>query len=150
MRVTEGRDGSMKVCPRCNAVYDGHRWIPEPDEEFMRRVKRANPEKQLCPGDLRLEKRQVEGVVKLKGSFMGEHQDEIRNLVNRVARKGRSRNVAARIFEITTDDGELTIETTDEHLAERIGKEVEKAFKGDLDIKWQEKDHFVRVVWKRE
>lgn len=140
----------MKVCPRCNAVYDGHRWIPEPDEEFMRRVKIANPEEKLCPGDLRLEKKQVEGVVTLKGAFMVEHRDEISNLVSRVARKGRSRNVAARIFEIRSGDGELTIETTDEHLAERIGKEVEKAFKGNLEIKWQEKDHFARVVWTRE
>ena len=139
----------MKVCPRCKAVYDGHRWIPEPDEEFMRHVARVGPEKKMCPGDQRLERRQVEGVVRLEGAFMLEHQEEIRNLVDRVARQGRKRNVAARIFEITLENGALTIETTDDHLAERIGKEVEKAFKGDLEIKWQEKDHFVRVVWKR-
>ena len=58
--------------------------------------------------------------------------------------------MAARIFEIKREGDGLVIETTDEHLAERIGKEVEKAFKGDLEFKWQKKDRFVRVSWQRE
>ena len=140
----------MKECPRCGAVYDGHRWIPEPDAELKRALAKKAHEQQLCPGDLRLSKRQVEGIVTLKGAFMKSHRDEIANLVNRVAREGRRRNVSARIFEIVEDDGDIVIETTDEHLAERMGKEVEKAFKGNLEIKWQEKDTFARVVWQRD
>ena len=140
----------MKECPRCGAVYDGHRWIPEPDAELKRALAKKAHEQRLCPGDLRLSKRQVEGIVTLKGAFMKSHRDEIANLVNRVAREGRRRNVSARIFEIVEDDGDIVIETTDEHLAERMGKEVEKAFKGNLQIKWQEKDTFARVVWQRD
>lgn len=140
----------MKICPRCGAVYDGHKWVPEPDDELVKQVKKKSAKSELCPGDLRLDKGQVEGVVTLKGSFMREHKDDILNLIGRVERNGRSRNVAARIYEMTEDDGRFSIETTDEHLAERIGKEVEKAFKGDLEIKWQEKDRFVRVSWQRD
>ena len=140
----------MKECPRCGAVYDGHRWIPEPDAELKRALAKKAREKQLCPGDLRRSKRQVEGIVTLKGAFMKSHRDDIANLVNRVAREGRRRNVSARIFEVVEDDGDIIIETTDEHLAERMGKEVEKAFKGNLQIKWQEKDTFARVVWQRD
>lgn len=140
----------MKECPRCGAVYDGHRWIPEPDAELQRALKKKSPDEKLCPGDLRLEKRQVEGVVTLKGLFLLDHMEEIKNLINRVAKLGRRRNVAARIFEIVQSDHELVIETTDEHLAERMGKEVQKAFKGSLDIKWQEKDSFARVTWRRD
>jgi hypothetical protein len=140
----------MKVCPRCGAVYDGHRWIPEPDAELERLLAKKAHETRLCPGDLRLERRQVEGVVTLRGLFMKPHIDEIKNLIKRVARDGRKRNVAARVFDITEDEGSLVIETTDEHLAERMGKEVEKAFKGKLEIKWQEKDAFARVVWQRD
>ena len=140
----------MKICPRCGAVYDGHKWVPEPDDELVKQVKKKSAKSELCPGDLRLEKGQVDGVVTLKGSFMREHKDDILNLIGRVERNGRSRNVAARIYEMKEDDGEFSIETTDEHLAERIGKELEKAFKGDLEIKWQEKDRFVRVSWQRD
>jgi NMD protein affecting ribosome stability and mRNA decay len=140
----------MKECPRCGAVHDGHRWIPEPDEQLRRLLKKQPHDIKLCPGDMRLERRQIEGIVTLRGSFMKAHLDDIRNLVQRVAREGRRRNVSARIFEVTEEDGALVIETTDEHLAERMGKEVEKAFKGKLEIKWQEKDTFARVVWQRD
>lgn len=140
----------MKLCPQCGAIFDGHRWVPEPDEALMKLAETAHAARQLCPGDLRIEKRQVEGVVTLKGGFLADHQGEIRNLVNRVANHGRARNVAARIFEVHDKNGELEIETTDDHLAERIGKEVEKAFKGDLEIKWQDKNRFARVVWQRD
>jgi len=131
-------------------VYDGHRWIPEPDAELKRDLAKKSHEMRLCPGDVRLQKRQVEGIVTLKGSFMESHRDEIANLVNRVAREGRRRNVSARIFEVVEDDRGIVIETSDEHLAERMGKEVQKAFKGNLEIKWQEKDTFARVVWQRD
>ncbi len=140
----------MKECPRCGAVYDGHRWIPEPDAELKRDLAKKSHEMRLCPGDVRLQKRQVEGIVTLKGAFMESHRDEIANLVNRVAREGRRRNVSARIFEVVEDDRGIVIETSDEHLAERMGKEVQKAFKGNLEIKWQEKDTFARVVWQRD
>ncbi len=139
----------MKHCPECGAVYDGHRWIPEPDEE-LRRAAGDRSREETCPGDLRLARGQVEGEVTLKGRFMKPHAEEIKNVINRVAREGRRRNVAARIFRIVEDDGVMVIETTDEHLAERIGKEVVKAFKGKLEIKWQEKDTFARVVWQRD
>lgn len=140
----------MKLCPRCGAVHDGHRWVPEPGDDLKRELADKPHQKRLCPGDLRLEKRQVEGIVTLKGGFLKSHRPEIANLINRVAREGRKRNVSARIFDVIEEDGQLIIETTDEHLAERMGKEVEKAFKGKLEIKWQEKDRFARVVWQRE
>jgi NMD protein affecting ribosome stability and mRNA decay len=140
----------MKECPKCGAIYYGHRWIPEPDKELLRKYAKSEQDKELCPGCLRIEKQQVEGVVTLKGAFMDSHRDEVENLVDRVANNGRHQNIAARIFEIKREEEGLVIETTDEHLAERIGKEVEKAFKGDLNIKWQKKDRFVRVSWQRE
>lgn len=148
--TNEGKHLKMKVCPRCGAVYDGHKWIPEPDKELTKRLAKVPRDAQLCPGDVRIERRQVEGVATFRGGFVTQHLEEITNLTNRVAREGRRRNVAARVLETTVAGNELVIETTDEHLAERMGKEVEKAFKGALEIKWQEKDTFVRVVWQRD
>ena len=124
--------------------------MPEPGDELKRTISRKGAEKRLCPGDVRLQKRQVEGVVTLTGAFLESHRREIINLVRRVAREARKRKVSARIFEVVDEGGKFTIETTDEHLAERMGKEVEKAFKGELVIKWQEKDTFARVAWRRD
>lgn len=140
----------MKRCPRCGAAYDGHRWVPEPGPELIRKLERKKVYRQLCPGCLRLERGQVEGVVRLEGAFLEGHIEEIKHLVERVSRNGKHRNVAARVVRQAEEGGALTIETTDDHLAERIGKEMVKAFKGTLDIKWQEKDRFARVQWRRD
>jgi len=140
----------MKVCPKCGAIWDGERWVPEPGEALLREFGKKQHCTELCPGDLRIEKKQVEGVVTLKGKFLASHREEINNVVARVARDGRKRNVAARILGTEEQNGNLVIETTDEHLAERMGKEVEKAFKGALEIKWQKKDTFARVTWQRD
>jgi NMD protein affecting ribosome stability and mRNA decay len=140
----------MRLCPECGAIYDGHRWVADPDKELLRKSAKSKKEMKLCPGCLRIEKKQVEGIVTLGGAFMDSHLEEVEHLVGRVEKNGRHQNVTARILEIKRAGGGLVIETTDEHLAERIGKEVEKAFKGDLKIKWQKKDRFVRVSWQRE
>lgn len=131
-------------------MYDGHRWIPEPDEAVRERIGDRDLQESRCPGCTRVARKQVDGVVTLEGGFMSAHSDEIKNVISRVAKNRRGRNVNSRVLRMSEDNGRMTIETTDEHLAERIGKEVQKAFKGDLEIQWQEKDNFVRVNWRRD
>ncbi len=97
-----------------------------------------------------MERGQVEGVVTLKGAFLAEHLGEIKNVINRVEKNRHARNVTSQILQTSEENGEIIIETCDGHLAERIGKELHKAFKGNLDMKWQEKDSFVRVLWQRD
>ncbi len=46
-------------------------------------------------------------------------------------------------------DGTITVTTTDEKLAQRIGREVRKAFRGSLEYRWSEDDKVVRVSWAR-
>ncbi|MDI6891411.1 MAG: BCAM0308 family protein [Actinomycetota bacterium] len=139
----------MKICSKCVAVFDGQKWIYD-EEEYLRLKKRGKVEAALCPGCDRLEKRRVDGVVHLKGKFLKEHREEALNLIKNVAEKKRRKNVAARIFELMEDDEGITVETTDHVLAERIGKEFEKAFSGKLEITWLKKEEFVRVNWVRE
>lgn len=104
----------------------------------------------MCPGCLRLERGIVEGVVHLEGGFLWHHDQEVRNLIKRVADNRRRRNVAARIASLEEGTEGWTIQTTDHSLAERMGKELERAFSGELHMSWQRKDQFVRVNWKRD
>lgn len=139
----------MKICSKCVAVFDGQKWVYD-EEEYLRLKERGKAEVALCPGCDRLEKRRVDGVVHLRGGFLKKHREEALNLIRNVAEKKRRKNVAARIFELVEDGKGITVETTDHVLAERIGKEFEKAFSGKLDIKWLKKEEFVRVNWVRE
>ncbi|MBN1289051.1 MAG: hypothetical protein JXA49_05380 [Actinobacteria bacterium] len=139
-----------KRCPTCGALYNGRRWIPKPDNQTVREYAKEGCRNATCPGCLRLERRQIEGIVTLRGSFFDRHKDEVWNLVNRVAKNKEKRNVSSRILDVAQDNGDTVIQTTDEHLAERMGKELQKAFKGNLVMKWQEGGALVRVFWERD
>ncbi len=147
---SEGEEMSLlKICPKCSAVFMRGRW-QMPDHSNVSTKEEASAEKEICPGCLKLERGIVEGVVHLEGSFFREHSVEVKNLIHRVAENKRHRNVGARIMSVRESEGKLTVETTEHTLAERIGKELEKAFSGDLSLSWQRKDQFVRVNWKRD
>lgn len=139
----------IKVCPRCDAVYQNLRWtLDRALHEKLRMQKGV--EKKLCPGCERVHKKYIEGVVTLKGKFLVNHKKEVLNLVMRIARARRKTAVGARILNLFDRAAEVEIQTTDRHLAERIGKELEKAFHGDMSIRWLKKEEFVRVAWKRD
>ncbi|MDD5748035.1 MAG: BCAM0308 family protein [Actinomycetota bacterium] len=139
----------FKKCPQCGAIFDGRRWVLEPDERLERELKKGY-ESSFCPGDSAIKDGKIGGVVKIGGKFFDAHMDEITALLENVAERARKRNIASRIVKTEKLGNGLVVETTDEHLAEKIGKEIHKAFKGDLEIRWQEKDRFVRVSWKRD
>ena len=138
-----------KICPRCMAVYDGQKWFYD-EGEHQRLVRTRKAEEMLCPGHERIEKRRIDGVVNLKGEFLKNHYDEAVNLINNIAEKQLHRNVASRVFNMHQNGEGLVVETTEVSLAERIGKEFEKAFHGDLSIQWLQDAEFVRVLWQRD
>ncbi len=142
----------MIICSRCGAMHDGRKWTYREENEkdkTQNRWVKGRVSVSLCPGCLRTKRGEVEGVVTLRGSFLKAHAMEIGNLIRRTAARVSRRNVGARIIREIQDDDGIVIQTTDQHLAEKIGKEVEKAFKGSLRIMWQEQDRFVRVIWER-
>jgi hypothetical protein len=131
------------------AVYDGQKWFYD-DGEHERLARAGQAEVTLCPGHQRIEKKRIDGVVTLKGRFLKDHQAEALNLINNVADQQVHRNVAARVYNVSSSDSMITVQTTDTHLAERIGKEFEKAFNGNLAIQWPKDEEFVRVSWERD
>lgn len=140
---------STKICSRCMAVFDGHKWFYD-EGEYTRLMRNRKIERALCPGHQRIEKRRVDGVVTLKGTFLKNHFDEAVNLINNIADRQLHRNVTARVYNVKENGDGLTVETTDTSLAERIGKEFEKAFSGNLMIQWLRDAEFVRVNWQRD
>lgn len=139
----------IKICPRCDAVYQNLRWTF--DRALHERLKaQKGAEKKLCPGCERVQKRHVDGIVTLRGKFLLDHKKEVLNLIMRIAHARRKAAVEARILNLVDRSTEVEIQTTDRHLAERIGKGLEKAFHGDMSIKWLKKEEFARIVWKRD
>lgn len=47
-------------------------------------------------------------------------------------------------------DGRLMLSTTTEHLAQRLGHALEKAFDGKVDYDFSHENKLARVTWRRD
>ncbi len=131
------------ICKRCGVVFhDGiFEWIEPPPR---------NAAEMVCPACRRIEDKYEGGIVNLEGEFLVSHKDEILNLIRNVEEEEMKYRPLERIISIDDNGKSLTIKTTYEHLARRIGEAVHRAYKGDLKIQYPEGTKYVRVWWKRD
>jgi len=140
------------VCPKCGLVYHNKRWTR--NEALKKEWLASGTEvaKKLCPACKKIEDRYPLGVLELRGTYLQQKDKKelILNTLRREAENEELRNPLARIMQIQEGDGTLVIYTTTESLARRLGRVINKAFKGDLKISFSETNKFIRVVWERE
>lgn len=136
------------ICQYCHAIYQNKRWQPleNLDPKFIDKL-----EKTVCPA-CHLERGHLsDGVVHLRGSFLGEHLEEIKNLIENTGETETERNILNRIERIEQNEDGLTVYTSKNQLAVLIGKKVADAFKGGkLDIQWSKEDKPVEVTWHKD
>ncbi|WP_022852902.1 BCAM0308 family protein [Thermodesulfatator atlanticus] len=136
------------ICPRCHAVFRDKRWLI--DEEFYQEFKDSDlVPKYLCPGCRKAVDRYPMGYLYLSGEFFNKHRDEILRVINNEYERARKNNPLQQIISMYEEDGRTVIETTTENLAQRLGRAVYRAYKGDLTFKWSEGNKLVRVYWQR-
>jgi len=136
------REGAF--CRECGTVYQNKRWrIAETTDALagMREV--------VCPACLRAHDHNPAGVVTLSGDYLRQKMDTILHDVRHIEAKSRQKNPLGRIMEIGREEGRLTIETTENRLAQKVGREIYKAHKGELHYQWNQDEAMVRVSWSR-
>lgn len=136
------------ICPNCHAISLQKRWfLDEPMYEQLRT--QSDVTAVMCPGCERVERGIYDGHVLACGAYLAEHKQEILNLIGNEEAKARQTNPLSRIG-ATIDNGEcLELHVTTQWLAERIGKELRKAYDGKLEIDHLQGDKFSRVRWSR-
>ncbi|HHG75248.1 MAG TPA: ATPase, partial [Persephonella sp.] len=77
------------------------------------------------------------------------HKEEIINLIRNVEQNEMAYRPLERVINMEDEGDKITITTTYEHLARRIGEAVHRAYKGDLNFKYPEGTKYIRVHWKR-
>jgi hypothetical protein len=87
--------------------------------------------------------------VTLTGPFLAEHRDEILRLIANEEKRAREKNPLERIMSLSQGQEQLVLTTTDEKLAQRIGRELHKACGGTVTYNWSHNNKFVRVRWER-
>jgi hypothetical protein len=130
------------VCPQCDAVFlDGRwQWLDEVPE---------GASKEVCPACHRSNDKFPAGEIVLSGPFFASHREEILGLVHNEQVDENSEHPLARIIEVADRNGETVVTTTDIHLPRRVGHALEHAYKGELDVHYNEEEYFVRVRWHR-
>jgi NMD protein affecting ribosome stability and mRNA decay len=133
-------------CEQCGAIGFQKHWYINPAQERMLRVDK-NATSVLCPGCQRVAHEEFEGEVVLRNARITEVPGEILALIKHTEGKCWHYNPLAKIAQMKEEEGIITIHTTTRFLAERIGKELRKAFKGTVEFKRSPEEKFVRVYW---
>jgi NMD protein affecting ribosome stability and mRNA decay len=128
-------------CPGCEAVFRDGRWQWLEDSTVV--------SESLCPTCQRIEDAYPAGIVTLSGKFVQEHRDEILGLVHNVEARERGEHPLKRIMELRDQGAEISITTTDLHLARSIGDSLHHAYAGELDYQYTKEADLLRVTWKR-
>jgi NMD protein affecting ribosome stability and mRNA decay len=136
------------ICKKCGTLYVGKRWVLD-DAESKGLIDESSVTKLICPACQRMADNNPAGIVTLSGSYLLTHEDEILNVIKNTETKSRLKNPLGRIMEITQENNVLTISTTEDKLAQKLGREIYKAHKGELHYQWSHDQHFVRVNWTR-
>lgn len=130
------------ACPDCGAVYHKGRWqwLPRPDQAH----------EHACPACHRIRDRLPAGYVTLSGGFLGQHRDEILNLVRHNGDRESTGHPLERIIAIEPYDGGVVVTTTGIHLARSLGEALERAYQGRLKFHYNDGENLLRVDWTRD
>jgi hypothetical protein len=140
-------------CSTCGAVYADRRWtLAGTPQKKKGKHKRWHPQTiTLCPACKKKREGLAAGFVYVSGDFLPAHRDEIEHLFGEEARRAAVDNPLARIMKLETDEsGQLVVSTTTEHLAQRLGHALEKAFQGEVRYDFSHENKLARVYWRRD
>ncbi len=136
----------LAVCSECGAVYGNKSWsVNKPPLPSTGRGAR----RVVCPACRKIKDRFPAGVITLRGPFLRAHKVEILHRVRNEESRARRVNPLERIILVNDNEDTVEIQTTTERFAQRIGRELKRAFKGQVSYRWPGEDKFVRVEWYR-
>ena len=139
------------VCEKCGAVYANRRWTAAGSHAAIEKQKHWRPSQMVvCPACKQESTGEPRGFVFLDGAFFTTHQDEIESLLRNEAERAAEDNALARILDWKKGEGhKLTVTTTTEHLAQRLGHALQKAFDGEVQYDFSHENKLARVSWQR-
>ena len=135
------------VCVKCGSVYHDQRWYLK---DQVVRANHSEAAKTICPACLKTRDKMPGGVVRLSGAFLRSHMQEILNLIHNENARAMHINPLERIMEIKTVGGCVDILTTNEKLAQKIGRALHKAYRGVVSYMWSHDTKLARVNWQRD
>lgn len=136
-----GKLAEPAVCSECGAVYHDGRWRwGQPPEE---------PHEVLCPACARIRDHQPAGYLFIDGPFFAEHREELMGLLSHQEARQKDGHPLQRIMAVEENGNQVTITTTDIHLARDLGTALHSAYQGELEFHYNLDEYLLRVHWNR-
>ena len=136
------------ICSRCHSFLETDHW--RYDEQHYRALKeKPDIHVTLCPGCTRIERRLYEGEVVIHSDWNQVNKQDLLNLIHNEESRARATNPTARIALLEDRGDTVYLLTTTQFLAKRIGRELTKAFHGEVSIQDLPRERFSRVRWQR-
>ena len=136
------------LCKTCQTYFHHKRWMNNP-KTYTQLKSDPNVHWVICPACQKIAEGYPEGILTLSGSYLWEHEDEIRRLLKNEESKANGRNPQERVIRTTRQEETLVIETTEQRLAEHLGRVLQRAHQGELKINWGAGPDICRVNWER-
>ncbi|GEM_PF-2008616 len=145
--ATHGYRGTV-ICGRCHAIWASKHWhLNEQEYQSLNRTESIT--RVICPACLAVERADYDGVVNLQSDLILFDEAGILALIDRVEAQTRRINPMARIASLHLSGERILITTITTTLAERIAREIQRAYDGTTTISLQDRARFVRVDWHR-
>ena len=141
-------NSEVALCRKCHATYQNRKWHLK-KEFYDKLAGLKNTKIVLCPACRKIKDNFPGGIVKLKGDFLQEHETEIMNLIRNEEIRAMGFNPLERIIEILHTREGIEVKTTNEKLAQRITRRVERAYQGKVEYKWSNGTKLLRAEWIR-
>lgn len=136
------------LCETCRAVYQNKRWSLDPKAaDALEAGGKAH--RVTCPACRKIAEGYAEGIVTLRGAYLWAHEEEIRHILKHEEAKAMAKNPLERILSMARENDDLVVQTTEEKLAEHLGRALHKAHQGELKVSWSEDHDICRVLWER-
>jgi NMD protein affecting ribosome stability and mRNA decay len=137
------------ACEGCHSVYKNKRWYGDP-KLYDAAIKVPDTAAIVCPACQKIRDNFPGGIVTLKGDYVLPHKQDIMNLVRNEEARARGFNPLERVMSVKENGyGSIVISTTNEKLAQRLGRAIRKAFQGKVTYQWSHDNKLARVDWVR-
>jgi hypothetical protein len=147
--LPKGASKHVSVCEQCHAVYSNKRWSLSPGL-YDTIMKDPSTTPVVCPACHKMRDDLPSGIVTLKGDYVLPHKLELLKLVKNEETRARVGNPLERVMSVKENGGgSLVITTTNERLAQRLGRAIKKAFHGDVVYNWSHENKLARIDWER-
>lgn len=104
----------------------------------------------ICAGCRQRRNGLAHGYLHIDGDFFPAHRQDIERLLQNQAAHAREDNPLSQILSwANLDGGALLVGTSTEHLAQRLGRALGKAYHGKVHYAFSHENKMAHVSWRR-